>query len=146
MMCAQIQPDLPAFVLGGLEPEEAAEVERSPDFLSRLQKRASGAEKVNSRARGGAPTRRATQLPQSRDPFSGARGGGAILYPTRRSGRIRSLCSSDRDLPCSSSLQPLQGSPHPLPQRSSRSCGCHCRPRESSLASCEKNLRWRLSS
>jgi hypothetical protein len=24
MMCSQIQPDLPAFVLGGLEPKEAA--------------------------------------------------------------------------------------------------------------------------
>jgi anti-sigma-K factor RskA len=27
MKCAQIHPNLPAFVLGGLEPEEAAEVE-----------------------------------------------------------------------------------------------------------------------
>ena len=30
MMCSQIQPDLPAFVLGGLEPKEAAGFQDGP--------------------------------------------------------------------------------------------------------------------
>ena len=138
MRCAEIQPNLAAFVLGGLEPEEAAEVRSHLASCPSCHDEVRELQKVNRALEATPP--HADPLPTSRTKSFLAFALRDFLLPTRSRRMSRRLWKNRQDL---SGL---------LASTASRSSALFCRaqqqrpsspwsPSESSSASCERSPR-----
>ena len=123
MTCAEVHPNLATFVLGGLEPEEAAEIQRHIASCADCQSELEELRRVN-RALDAAPPPAAPPAylkgeilsrvrAERLSPSNKAGSGGKIIVP----GRAEKF---SQDL----SLQPLQGAPPRSPKRGGSGPGC----------------------